>query len=111
MYYPNQQGARLMFYHDHASAITRLNVYCGMAAGYVIHEPVEDDSINGRNVTGLNPGLQQLIPGVGAGVYQWGIPLVIQDKTFVPQNIAFQDNKWDIGALGGLRRSLCAPYL
>ena len=63
MFYPNQQGARLMFYHDHASAITRLNVYAGLAAGYIIHEPVEDDFINGTNVTGLNPGLQQLIPG------------------------------------------------
>lgn len=28
-YYTNQQSARLMFYHDHAYGITRLNVYCG----------------------------------------------------------------------------------
>ncbi len=78
MYYTNQQGARLMFYHDHASAITRLNVYGGIAAGYIIHEPVEDTAIaNG------------LIPNNGGGVYQWGIPLVIQDKTFVPKNIGF----------------------
>ena len=31
-YYTNQQSARLMFYHDHAWGITRLNVYAGMAA-------------------------------------------------------------------------------
>ncbi len=34
-YYTNQQSARLMFYHDHAFGITRLNVYAGEAAGYV----------------------------------------------------------------------------
>ena len=35
-----------MFYHDHAMGITRLNVYAGMAAGYLIHDPVEDDLIS-----------------------------------------------------------------
>ncbi len=35
-YYTNEQSARLMFYHDHAFGITRLNVYAGEAAGYVI---------------------------------------------------------------------------
>ena len=32
-FYSNQQSARLMFYHDHAFGITRLNVYAGEAAG------------------------------------------------------------------------------
>jgi hypothetical protein len=36
LYYTNQQSARLMFYHDHAYGITRLNVYVGMAAAYLI---------------------------------------------------------------------------
>ena len=31
-YYPNGQSSRLMFYHDHAYGITRLNVYAGIAA-------------------------------------------------------------------------------
>ena len=57
LYYTNQQSGRLMFYHDHASGITRLNVYAGMAAGYLIHDPVEDDLIDGTNNTGVNPGL------------------------------------------------------
>ena len=34
-YWTNQQGGRLMFYHDHAYGITRLNVYAGEAAGYL----------------------------------------------------------------------------
>ena len=46
-YYPNQQSARLMFYHDHAYGITRLNVYAGEAAGYLLVDQVEDDLIDG----------------------------------------------------------------
>ncbi len=30
-FYTNQQSARLMFYHDHAWGVTRLNVYAGEA--------------------------------------------------------------------------------
>ena len=40
-YYTNQQTARLMFYHDHAWGITRLNVYAGEAAGYLLTDDVE----------------------------------------------------------------------
>ena len=40
-YYTNQQSARLMFYHDHALGLTRLNVYAGMAAGYLETDPTE----------------------------------------------------------------------
>ena len=40
-YYTNQQSARLLFYHDHAWGITRLNVYAGEAAGYVITDATE----------------------------------------------------------------------
>ena len=87
-YYNNEQSARLMFFHDHAWGITRLNVYAGEAAGYLITDQVEQDLINGTNVTGVNPGLQQLLPGVGT-------PLIIQDKTFVDAStIATQDPTW-----------------
>ena len=44
-YYTNQQCARLMFYHDHAWGITRLNVYAGEAAGYLITDPTEQKLI------------------------------------------------------------------
>ena len=67
-YYTNQQSARLMFYHDHALGITRLNVYAGEAAGYLLQDPAEKSlQANGA------------IPN---DTYQ--IPLIIQDKTFVP---------------------------
>ena len=80
-YYTNQQSARLMFYHDHAYGITRLNVYDGVAAGYLLVDQVEADLVAGTNVSGANPGLVKAIPADR-------IPLVIQDKTWVPRNPA-----------------------
>ena len=41
LYYTNAMSARLMFYHDHAMGITRLNVYAGEAAGYVLTDEVD----------------------------------------------------------------------
>lgn len=39
LYYTNAQSARLMFYHDHSYGITRLNVYVGEAAAYLLTRP------------------------------------------------------------------------
>ncbi|MBK8050345.1 MAG: multicopper oxidase domain-containing protein [Anaerolineales bacterium] len=90
-YYNNQQSARLMFYHDHAYGITRLNVYAGEAAGYLITDQVEQDLINGTNESGVNPGLVMALPDIG-------IPLIIQDKTFVDATtIGAQDPNWKWG--------------
>lgn len=63
-YYPNQQSARLMWYHDHAMGITRLNAYAGIAAPYIITD-------------GLEARLQSmgLLPADE-------IPLILQDKSF-----------------------------
>ncbi len=49
-YYTNQQSARLLFYHDHSYGITRLNVYAGEAAGYLIR----DQSRTSTNQPGHN---------------------------------------------------------
>ncbi|HEY3438450.1 MAG TPA: multicopper oxidase domain-containing protein [Actinotalea sp.] len=80
-YYTNQQSARLMFYHDHSWGITRLNVYAGEAAGYLITDDTEKSLVS----TGT-------IPGAGDT-----IPLIVQDKTFVPDaaQLAAQDPTWD----------------
>ena len=88
-YYTNQQSARLMFYHDHAWGITRLNVYAGEAAGYVIRDATE------RKLFG---------PGGTFADLGDGIPLVIQDRTFVPSDaqLAQQDPTWDKARWGGL---------
>jgi FtsP/CotA-like multicopper oxidase with cupredoxin domain len=112
-YYTNEMSARLMFYHDHAYGITRLNVYAGEAAGYVVTDQIDTDLSTGSNVSGVNltPGLKVLPPDI----FGLGIPLVIQDKTFVdPTTIASQDPTWNSGTgtrdasgrLGGL-----TPYV
>jgi FtsP/CotA-like multicopper oxidase with cupredoxin domain len=85
-YYTNQQSARLLFYHDHSWGITRLNVYAGEAAGYLI----TDDTEKALLASGT-------IPGAGDT-----IPLIIQDKTFVPdaEQLAWQDPAWDTARWG-----------
>jgi spore coat protein A, manganese oxidase len=40
--YPNSQGARTMWYHDHAVHTTAQNVYTGLAAAYLVHDPREE---------------------------------------------------------------------
>jgi FtsP/CotA-like multicopper oxidase with cupredoxin domain len=93
-YYTNQQSSRLLFYHDHALAITRLNVYIGMAAPYLIQDAAEQALID----NGIIPSEQ--------------IPLVIQDKTFVPDDMQLQaqDPTWDKAKWGGLG-SLWLPHV
>ncbi len=84
-YYPNQQSARLVWYHDHAMGITRLNAYAGLASGYIITDSFEAGLVS----SGLLPDLV-------------GIPLIIQDKSFVAENILKQDPTWKWGEPGDL---------
>jgi spore coat protein A len=41
-YYPNQQDAAQLWYHDHALGITRLNVYAGLFGNYFVRDAFED---------------------------------------------------------------------
>jgi spore coat protein A len=41
-HYPNEQEAALLWYHDHAMGINRLNICAGMAGLYVIRDSFED---------------------------------------------------------------------
>jgi spore coat protein A len=61
-YYPNQQEAAALFYHDHAMAITRLNTAAGLMGLYLIRDEHEDR---------LN---------LPRGEYE--VPLVIVDRSF-----------------------------
>lgn len=60
--YPNSQPATTLWYHDHALAITRLNVYTGLAGLYLLRDEIEDQLNLPRS--------------------PFEIPLVIQDRTF-----------------------------
>jgi FtsP/CotA-like multicopper oxidase with cupredoxin domain len=93
-YYTNQQSARLMFYHDHSWGITRLNVYAGEAAGYLLRDATEQSLLD----RGLIPADE--------------LPLVIQDKTFVPAQAQLlqQDETWDVARWGG-EGSLWVPHV
>jgi FtsP/CotA-like multicopper oxidase with cupredoxin domain len=77
LYYTNQQSERLMWYHDHTSGTTRLNAYMGEAAPYLILDTATEG------------------PLAAAGLPQEIIPLVLQDKTFVPADIMLEDANWD----------------
>ncbi|KAA6462012.1 copper oxidase [Acidobacteria bacterium AB60] len=67
-YYPNDQSERLVWYHDHAMGVTRLNAYAGLAAGYLITDSV---------LSAMQVDNAPLIPGLA-----YTMPLVLQDKAF-----------------------------
>ncbi len=72
-FYPNNQSARLMWYHDHAIGITRLNAYAGLASAYLMVDPV----VTALTSAGVVPGLN------------YTIPLILQEKSFKPV-----DDQW-----------------
>lgn len=41
-HYPNQQDAAMLWYHDHAMGINRLNIYAGMVGLFVIRDEAEE---------------------------------------------------------------------
>lgn len=65
-HYPNNQDAAMLWYHDHALGINRLNVAAGLLGVFLIRDSVED-SLNLPN-----------------GKYE--IPLVIYDRMFDEQS-------------------------
>jgi FtsP/CotA-like multicopper oxidase with cupredoxin domain len=68
--YPAQDRAGLIWYHQHAHGITHLNVYAGLAGGYLLRDEIDTGLID--NPLGL--------PSNTGGLYE--IPLVIQDRMF-----------------------------
>jgi spore coat protein A len=61
-YYPNDQEAATLWYHDHAMGINRLNIYAGLSGFFLVRDPAE---------AALN---------LPSGAYE--IPLVIYDRLF-----------------------------
>ena len=80
-YYPLNQSARFVWYHDHALGITRINAYAGIASGFLLRDTFE------AGLIGM--GLPNFIEAGGKEV-----PLVVQDKIFVGPNIAVADPTW-----------------
>jgi spore coat protein A len=72
VYYGNQlpqMPATLSWFHDHAFGATRLNVFAGLAAAYILRDEFDTGAVD-------NP------IGIPGGAYE--IPLVIQDRQFNP---------------------------
>jgi spore coat protein A len=61
-HYPNQQGARTLWYHDHGVHRTAKNAYSGLAAQYHLHDEMEAES------------------GIPTGAYD--MPLILRDALF-----------------------------
>jgi spore coat protein A len=81
-YYPLDQSARLMWYHDHAWGITRTNAYSGLASAMIIRDSFEKGLIS--------EGLPNYIEDGG-----YELPLIFQDKIFVGSNILSADPTWE----------------
>src|SRR5512133_1033692 len=64
-----QMPASLLWFHDHGLGATRLNVFAGLAAAYILRD---------ANDTGTEPNPI----GIPGGAYE--VPLVIQDRQFNP---------------------------
>src|SRR5436190_6810682 len=66
--------ASLLWFHDHGLGTTRLNVFAGLAAAYILRDEFD---------TGTEPNPV----GIPGGAYE--IPLVIQDRQFSPDGKLF----------------------
>ncbi|MFE9203077.1 hypothetical protein [Micromonospora sp. NPDC007230] len=94
LYFPNEQSGRLMWLHDNTLGLSRLTVYSGQLAPYLLTDPAEERLVD----EGVLPAEQ--------------LPLVIQDKTFVPDDaqLADQDPTWDRDRWGA-KGSLWHPHV
>jgi len=91
-HFDNRQEAAGLWHHDHAMAITRLNVYGGLAGGYLPRDRFD----TGRPDNPL---------GLPAGEFE--IPLVLQEKIVRPDGAASMrstpivpEGHWEGGAVG-----------
>jgi FtsP/CotA-like multicopper oxidase with cupredoxin domain len=70
--YPNQQGARTLWYHDHGVHRTAQNAYAGLAAQYHLHDDMEAQS------------------GIPMGAYD--SPLILRDALFAANGTLHWDD-------------------
>ena len=77
-YYPNNGSAKMVWYHDYTEGSTRMNVYAGIMSAFMIHDASEATL---KAAGGALNGIDE-------------IPLIFEDKTFVPKDVAVEDPKW-----------------
>ena len=111
LYFPNDQSARFLYLHDDTYGLTRLSVYAGEATPYFIGDPVDDELVAGN--AGETAAGRAIDTPVEAGTIPAAeLPLVIEDKTFVPDlgQLRAQDPTWDVAGWGG-RGALWYPHV
>lgn len=96
-YYPMDQSARMLWYHDHALGITRLNAYAGLASVLLIRDDFEEHL--------FSAGLPRFVENGGRE-----IPVVIQDKIFVDAGTIGADPTWVPLGLPSTTGSLWYPH-
>lgn len=103
--FPNGQEAATLWYHDHAMAITRVNVYAGLAGMYLLRDRFDTGRVD-------NP------LGLPAGEFE--MPLVMQEKIFredghlsIRSTRIVPEGSWEGGAVGdvGLVNGMIWPEL
>jgi len=81
-YYPLDQSARLMWFHDHAFGMDRNSAYAGVASALIIRDTPYESNLMGMGMPGFieNGGRE--------------LPLIFQDKIFCGPNITATDPTW-----------------
>ncbi|WP_077602924.1 multicopper oxidase family protein [Oceanobacillus sojae] len=77
--YPNHQRGSLLWYHDHAMGITRLNVYAGLAGMYILRDKQEE--------------------ALNLPAEDYEIPLMITDRSFNDDGSLFYPSQPDDAAV------------
>jgi spore coat protein A len=77
-FYPNQQDATALWFHDHAMGVNRLNIFAGLMGWYLLRDEAEDNL------------------GLPSGKYE--LPLLIYDRSFTPDGQLHYPNPPDEGA-------------
>lgn len=90
--FPNRQDATTMWYHDHAMAVTRLNVGAGLAGMYLIRD--EYDTGEPGNPLGLPTGDYELDLMLQEKIVNSDGSQSIRSTPIVPQG------RWEGGAVG-----------
>jgi spore coat protein A, manganese oxidase len=85
-YYPNDQEAATLWYHDHALGVTRLNVYAGLAGFYFLRDESQELDLKLPGWSG-DDLVQEVVPPGKTGVfapqpYLPEIEIVFQDRMF-----------------------------
>jgi spore coat protein A len=95
-YYPNGQEATALWFHDHALGATRLDVYAGLAAFYLLRDPHSRDT--GAAVNG----------GLPAGNFEQ--ELLLQDRQFDTNGQWIFPDMAGVGFNGGPPNPDIHPY-